>query len=332
MGSLLAVDGGRSGCRAVVIGEDGRREVAGEGRGLPTVFGPEGLPGIVQAVGEAVALCQVNPETIDAVSAGLSGMLGSLEHAPVVAEGLSRLLGIERVVLTGDVVTAYAGALGLRPGVVVAAGTGAVALAVAPGAIARSDGWGHLLGDAGSGYWIGRRGLEVALRAHDGRGGSALLAGLAECHVGPLDALPSRIEAHVNPAASVAAFARQVAEAARRGDEISRSIWAEAAAELAASAAACARRLLPAGEPVPVSWSGGLFAADDLLLEPFLGRLAALLPDAVPRPPVGDALAGAALLADSGGPGLLARFVYDSGQDSVALTATDPLRQAPVLT
>lgn len=322
------MDGGRSGCRAVVIGEDGRREMTGEGRGLPTVSGPEGLPGIVQAVGEAVALCQqVNPETIDAVSAGLSGMLGSIHHAPAVTAGLSRLLGIERVVLTGDVVTAYAGALGLRPGIVVAAGTGAVALAVAPGAIARADGWGHLLGDAGSGYWIGRRGLEAALRAHDGRGGSALLAGLAECHIGPLDALPSRIEAHLNPTATVAAFARQVAEAARRGDEISHSIWAEAAAELATSAAACARRLFPAGEPVAVSWSGGLFAADDLLLEPFLGRLAALLPDAVPRPPAGDALAGAALLAGPGGPGLLTRFVYDSGH---VLTAGD--HQAPVLT
>src|SRR5688572_14534649 len=185
MGRLLVIDGGRSRCRVAVIGPDGVRESAGEGRGLPS---DEGIPALVQAVGEAVALCSVNPETIDAASAGLAGMLAGAAQAPEVAERLARLLGLERVVLTGDVVAAYAGALGPVPGVVVAAGTGAVALGVsadapgAPGHWVRSDGWGHLLGDAGSGYWIGRRGLDEALRAHDGRPGSAILAGLAENH------------------------------------------------------------------------------------------------------------------------------------------------------
>jgi glucosamine kinase len=323
MGRLLAIDGGRSGCRAAVLGPLGR-EATGTGRGLPALTGPDGLPDVVQAVGEAVAQCWPDSDfdsgTIEAVVAGLAGLLGSFEHAPVLARRLARLLGVERVVLTGDVVTAYAGAVGLRPGVVVVAGTGAVALGVGPGSAARSDGWGHLLGDAGSGFWIGRRGLEQALRAHDGRGGSAVLAGLAEGHLGPLDELPARIEASGKPVATVAAFARQVAQAAGCGDEVAGSIWAEAAAELAASAAGCARRLFPAGTRVPISWSGGLFAAGspdgDLLLQPFLDRLTHLLPDCLPTSPEADALAGAALLAGPGGPGLLGRFVYDSTREA----------------
>ena len=325
MGTVLAIDGGRSGCRAVVVGDGGRRGPVARGRGLPAVTGPEGIAGLVQAVGEAVSLCEVNPETVDAVSAGLAGMLGDADQAPSVAAGLARLLGVERIVLTGDVVTAYAGALGVRPGVGVAAGTGAVAHAVADGgsqpaepgawhrATARSDGWGPILGDAGSGYWIGRHGLEQALRAFDGRGGSPALAGLAECHIGPLDSLPQRIDASGNPTATVAAFARCVADAARRGDEVAASIWAEAARELATSAAACAHRLFRDTDPVPVSWAGGLFSADDLLLAPFLERLTGLLPGAVPTPPAGDALDGAARLAEPTGPGLLGPFVYDSG-------------------
>ena len=316
MGRVLAIDGGRSGCRAAVVGPEGR-ESFGEGRGIPTLSGPEGLAGVVRAAGEAADRCEFNPETVAVVSAGLAGFLGSSQHAPALAEALARRLGIERVVLTGDVVTAYAGALGLQPGVVVAAGTGAVALAVAPDAAARSDGWGHLLGDAGSGFWVGRRALEQALRAHDGRGGSPLLAGLAECHVGPLDELSSRVDTSVSPAATIAAFAVQVAEAAVRGDEVARSIWVDAAVELATTAAGCARRLFPAGASIPVSWSGGLFAAGGrdgtLLLDPFLRHLAELFPGAVPTPPAGDALAGATLLAGPEGPGLLGRFVYDTG-------------------
>jgi N-acetylglucosamine kinase-like BadF-type ATPase len=318
MGSLLVIDGGRSRCRVAVIGPDGVREAAGEGRGLPT---GDGIPALVQAVGEAVALCSVNPETIDAVCAGLAGMLGGAGHAPELAERLARLLGLERVVLTGDVVTAYAGALGAVPGVVAVAGTGAVVLGVSadapgdrgdvPGHWVRTDGWGHLLGDAGSGYWIGRRGLDEALRAHDGRAGSAVLAGLAENHVGPLDTIPQRVAAAPSPAAAIAAFAPHVADAARRGDTAARAIWTEAAGELATSAAACARRLFPPGAPVPISWSGGLFSAEDLLLGPFLERLSVLIPDAIPTPPAGDALDGAASLAGPV-PDLLARFVYDS--------------------
>lgn len=314
MGNLLVVDGGRSRCRAAVIGPDGSREASGEGRGLPAL-GREGLPGVIRAVAEAVALCAVNSETLDAVVAGLAGMMGSSELAPVLADELVRQLGVGRVVITGDVVAAYAGALGTRAGVVVAAGTGAVAFgATDEGDTAHTDGWGHLLGDAGSGYWIGRRGLEAALRAHDGRspGGSATLAGLAECHMGPLPELPRWVAASDHPVTAVAAFSHQVAEAAGRGDPVATAIWADAAVELATSAAACAHRLFPAGRPVPVSWSGGLFAAGggDLLLRPFLERLAELCPDALPTPPAGDALAGAARLA--AGPGPLARHVHDS--------------------
>jgi N-acetylglucosamine kinase-like BadF-type ATPase len=327
MGSLLVIDGGRSHCRVAVIGPDGTRECSGEGRGIPT---GDGVPALVQAVGEAVALCAVNPETIDAASAGLAGLLSAADSAPEVAERLARLLGLKRVVLVGDVVAAFAGALGANPGVVVAAGTGAVALAVAAdGNFTRTDGWGHLLGDAGSGWWIGRRGLDEALRASDGRGGSTVLAGLAENHIGPLDTIPSRIASAGSPAAAVAAFAPLVADAARRGDAAARAIWTEAASELATSAAACARRLFPAGIPVPISWAGGLFGAEDLLLGPFLERLSDLIPDAIPTPPAGDALAGAALLAGAV-PELLAGFVYDSAAGVPLVPDSEP--QPSVLT
>ncbi|KOG91913.1 ATPase, partial [Streptomyces varsoviensis] len=69
---------------------------------------------------------------------------------------------------------AYAGALGQRPGAVVAGGTGMIAIGSdlsREGGWRRADGWGHLLGDLGGGAWIGQAGLTAALRAHDGRTG-----------------------------------------------------------------------------------------------------------------------------------------------------------------
>jgi glucosamine kinase len=183
-------------------------------------------------------------------------------------------------------------------------------------AVACVDGWGHLLGDIGSGFWIGRRGLDAALRAHDGRGGgSPRLARLVERDIGPLDRLPEMAaRAGAGPVAAIASFAVQVAEAATGGDEVARFIWLEAAAALGDSAVACARRLHPgATVPTAISWVGGLFSAPgNLLLDPFLARVRSIFPAADLMPPAGDALAGAARLASPGARGALAGLVFDS--------------------
>ena len=94
-----------------------------------------------------------------------------------------------------------------------------------------STGGGTSSGDAGSGFWVGRRGLDAALRAHDGRGGgSPLLARLVERDVGPLDRLPEMAaRAGAGPVAAIASFSVQVAEAAEAGDDVARHIWREAA-------------------------------------------------------------------------------------------------------
>jgi glucosamine kinase len=260
--------------------------------------------------------------------------------AAVVAAAVHGLVPARRVLVTSDVVTGYLGALGFGPGVVVAAGTGVIALGVGGQTLARVDGWGHMLGDAGSGYDIGRRGLAAALRAHDGRGGSALLAELAADAFGPLDGVVAAVYGAANPVGVVAGFADQVARAARAGDPVARALWADAAAEIAATALAAAARACappapparsappagsagsagsaagpdpaeppapPAGaadgagpdpaEPAAISWTGGLFDAVDLLLEPFLEHVAAGRPDLRARPPLGSALDGGRRLA-----------------------------------
>jgi N-acetylglucosamine kinase-like BadF-type ATPase len=189
------------------------------------------------------------------------------------------------------------GALGLREGVVVAAGTGVVTLAT-DGATrhARVDGWGYLVGDLGSGYWIGRSGLEAALRAADGRGGSSELLRRARELDGDVETLPVRLAADPDRVPRIALFAEQVADAAQAGDATARQIWADAAEHLADSVAAACERVALAGS-IAVSWTGRLFDARALLLEPFGEAVRRRLPCAVLTPAEGDALDGAHRLA-----------------------------------
>ena len=93
-----------------------------------------------------------------------------------------------------------------------------------------------------------------------------------------------------DPVAVIAGFARDVADAARDGDEQARAIWDEAGRELARTAAAARDRL---GIDGPVSYAGGLFDAGDLLLEPFAAELGGEV-----RAPLGDPLDGAARLLE----------------------------------
>ena len=141
---------------------------------------------VLRAIGELGAL-----PGRPALGVGLSGF-ESLSAAELrqLAERLGRELGSPRVAIASDGYTSHLGALGNRPGAVVAAGTGTVVTARNGERWAKVDAWGSLLGDAGSAYAIGRSGLDLALRDHDGRGGSRRLREAAERRFGSLDELP----------------------------------------------------------------------------------------------------------------------------------------------
>jgi N-acetylglucosamine kinase-like BadF-type ATPase len=222
-------------------------------------------------------------EPVAAVAVGLAGLVGLTADPDGLQRELAALCGTPVVVLASDVLTSHAGALGLTPGVVVAAGTGAVALGTdLRGHWVRSDGWGHLLGDDGSGAWIGAAGLRAALRAHDGRaGGSAELLERLVARFGAPETLPAQLYGQDGAARRLAAFAPDVAEVAP-------AIVAEAGRRLAATA----RAALDARLPRRVSWAGGLWRLPGLL-----AAFRQELGDVELVPPRGDALDGAVALA-----------------------------------
>lgn len=302
MSHFLLIDGGQSGCR-VVYAANGEELGRGIGAGLSR-RDRDRARGLIQSLERAFAGIEPRiPDAVDVVAAGLTGFDGAPETARAVAGGLRSLVRAGRVVLTTDIVASYLGAIGFEPGAVVAAGTGIVALAGnRDGSYARCDGWGYLLGDDGSGYYVGRRGLASALRAHDGRGGSETLARRAAEMFGTPEHIKEHVYDATNPAREVARFAREVAGAAREGDPAAAEIWADAAREVALTATAALGRVFVPGAPVTVSWTGGLFDARDLMLEPVKRHVAETWPSARLVAPEGTALRGAELLARTAPP------------------------------
>lgn len=290
--SVASFDVGKTGCRAALFEGSRRiREVSQESAGAP-----------IAAIDAAASRLSLAAQSVDAAAVGIAG-LGQVWHqAAAIAEHVAEMLSTRRVVVASDMTTSHAGALLGDGGVVVAAGTGAVALAVGQkGHTAQTDGWGYLLGDDGSGFAIGRAGLRSALCNYENRGGSPTLRQLAEARYGSLQTMPGLIQSAANPAREVAAFAVDVARAARNGDPEATSIWRNAATALADTAVAAAGLVPDPGTPIRIAITGGISKAEDLTLDPFTTRINELLPGTRLQKAAGDALDGGRILATSPG-------------------------------
>ncbi|MGO4431073.1 BadF/BadG/BcrA/BcrD ATPase family protein, partial [Streptomyces sp. MCAF7] len=123
---------------------------------------------------------------------------------------------------------------------------------------------GHLLGDCGGGAWIGRAGLEAAMRAYDGReGGSQPLLARLEAVFGPAGELPRKLYPRPDRPAVLASFAPEVGRCAEQ-DPVAATILRDAAQHIAQAAEA----VCPDVEGRVVALTGGLFRMGAPLLVP----------------------------------------------------------------
>ncbi|MEU3898539.1 BadF/BadG/BcrA/BcrD ATPase family protein [Streptomyces sp. NPDC045251] len=322
---FLAVDSGGSGLRVVLgtAGADGEGpRVSGRRSSRePVRTGARGIdPGhllgqllpMARALGEEAGVDRLGTVVVGA--AGLA-TLGDALRAELPG-ALARELGVRTVALVADAVTAYVGALGPRAGAVVAAGTGLIATGTDLTRWRRADGWGHLLGDCGGGAWIGRAGLEAALRAHDGReGGSARLLFRAEERFGPVTGLPGQVYPRTDRPAVLASFAPEVAACAA-DDPVAAGVLRAAARHMADSAAA----VCPSGGEPRVAVTGGLLKLGDPLVVPLEEELAKRLPHARRTAAEGDPLHGSVRIAND----LATGSFTLPGDDRMLWVTTDP--------
>ncbi|MGO1383492.1 MAG: N-acetylglucosamine kinase [Arachnia sp.] len=279
---LLALDGGQSGVRTLFLCPGGPRP----GPGFSGILSDRPLLAQVRDIIEAA----LEGTSIGTVAVGLSG-LGETDSAASLKDLLGGSVG--RVLLAHDSTTSYLGALGPREGAVMAAGTGAVALAVGPESVRRIDGWGHLLGDAGSGFWIGREALSAVLRAHDGRGEPTALREPAREEFGNLSQLYLQLQADPARVSRIASWARWVSELAAT-DPVSRRISMAAGHELAESVAAGLRSV----DAEPVASTVGNVFLNPMVASAFREHLVELVPEAAVVFAAGSGLDGAAQLHD----------------------------------
>lgn len=206
---------------------------------------------------------------------------------------------LPRSTVGNDMVCSWAGSLAGADGISLVAGTGSIAYGEWMGRGARCGGWGEVFGDEGSAHWLAREVLALFSRMADCRAEPGPLLGLVREHFKLAHDLD--ICAAINGSAArseLAQVARLATAAAQAGDTQARQLLVRAGDELAALAAGVACNLGLTGiHAVPVSYSGGVFAAGELVLGPLQAALARRLPGAVLKKPRFGPELGAALYA-----------------------------------
>ncbi len=211
------------------------------------------------------------------------------------------LLPAARYRCGNDMVCSWAGSLGCADGISVIAGTGSMAYGEFAGGQARCGGWGELIGDEGSAYWIAREGMNLFSRMSDGRAPRGALHRLVRERLGLANDLflCARIYGvHADRREAFARFALLVHEAAESGDAAAAAIFVRGAQELVNCVLAVRRSLGPPDEAIlPVSHSGGVFENARSTVDAFRAALAAAPARFEYRAPQFPPAIGAALYA-----------------------------------
>lgn len=275
---LMGIDGGGTKTLAAVLDVQQRRvHLAHDGPSNPDSAG-------AQAAGDALLASA-------AAAAQAAGIELAQLDAAVLAIAGTDTQSVDRHVhatappswiVVNDVVGAWATATGAAPGLAVISGTGSNVFGVgADGRCWRAGGWGHVLGDEGSGYWIGVRSLAAALHDRDGSGPATALseAALEFYGVDGVQELIALVYGKPLHKSEIAAFGAQTAKLARGGDEVACAIYRHATEQLAAQIGAVVEHSGLQGE-FPVGLIGSAFKAGSVFVEPLEQRIRQVAPKA----------------------------------------------------
>jgi len=303
MGIQIGVDGGGSKTEIVALDPTGRvlRFIHKPASNYHVVGMDQAVRHIIEGIREAL-----QEETVEGIGISLAG-INTPEDWKIMADGLKQRLKVLAqetmthyqevpVVLENDVFGALMSVRGKFSGNVLAAGTGTVALGVnTEGEVFRVGGWGHLIGDQGSGYDIGRKALAATVASFDGYGPKSFLEtkitehlGLAQVHdISDWLYLKKRLNKEI------AALVPVVVEAAQMGDFISKKILDESGRALGLLTMALLRKT----QSLEVGLVGGICNIWEWLEPSFLNTIQEEFPDLQILKPKYPPSVGSALLS-----------------------------------
>lgn len=295
----IGIDGGGSKTLGVLIDDSGT--IIGKKETGPSNFLSIGLDQAVKNIETVIyELCREKNLSLSDVLVGIGvAGVGREKDKRIIAEAL---MGRNfNFVLDSDAYIALMAATEGSDGIAVISGTGSIAFGVKGKVQARAGGWGYLLGDEGSGFYIGRRAMIEACRSFDGRESPSKLTEIVLDYFAcdNQDDFVHLIYEQPPIRQQVAGLTKRVSDLANKEkDPLAIRILEDAAKELALAAITVIKKLGLEKEEFPLGLIGGVFKTGDFIIEPFRKMVL----EASPRANIGrcihDPSVGAALMLE----------------------------------
>ena len=299
---VAGVDGGATHTRAMIAGGDGT--VLGSGTAGPSNYDNVGTEVAASHIRDALLAAREDAGTPDrplaAIFLGMAGVVSADDRETITGMVTEQRLAERRAVhVDHDIRIAHAGGLQGGEGIALIAGTGSSTYGRTTDGRHHRTGWGYLLDDRGSGYFLGLQAIIATVMEADGRGAPTRLSGTVRARLAFTDIDDIlRIMYHpALPVAEIAGLAPEVIAAGTEGDAVALNILATGARELARMVETVARALGFTSRPFPVTMVGGLVDHPGFYRRMVIEALHDLLRHAVIVEPALPPVAGAILLA-----------------------------------
>ncbi|MDD8018025.1 MAG: BadF/BadG/BcrA/BcrD ATPase family protein [Bacteroidota bacterium] len=304
---IIGMDGGGTKTHAVIANLNG--DILAEHTAGPSNFQIIGVEKTAEAIYSLIGLCcesvECSVDQIVSVVLGLTGA-GRVGDQKRMADGLKkysakRNVRLKKIIVESDARIALEGAFKGDSGIILIAGTGSIAFGKdAKGNVHRVGGWGRILGDEGSGYFIGRLGMTAVAHELDGRGEKTKLSTMIAKKFRLTDQ-SEIITAVYKDNFDIASIAPLVLKGAEENDAVCRMIVEQSAIELAEHVEVAAKMISASMQTkvkskIHLAFIGGLIANETLLSELLRNYLSSNFPSIEIIQPMASPAYGAVVL------------------------------------
>ena len=274
---IIGIDGG--GTKTLgYIGNDAGRILSKRISG-PSNYQSIGIEKTKENIKELLlGLCEdanISIDDIVVVSAGMAGV-NRPEDKKIVTE-LFRSIGFNgEIILNNDAKTALVGGILKEEGVITICGTGSISLGMKEdGETVRAGGWGHLISDEGSGYYLGIKTVEAVMKSHDLRSEKTVLTDkvIKLLDLQKPEDLISYIYNDKNSKQDIAKIAPVLVEAVYENDKIALEIFDQAVKQIVDITYTVVNRLKNDSGKIYVTYGGGILQNVEIFRTEFKKRL-----------------------------------------------------------
>jgi len=295
---LIGIDGGGTKTKCVVTDLNGNSVY--ESLGGPSNFLVYGLDKVSENIINLLTDCTKNLNcdfnNFSCVVIGTSGA-GRKEDAVRLKDHFIKFTKeqVKNFYVESDARIALEGAFTGKPGSILISGTGSIMFGKdSEGKIHRVGGFGRQVGDEGSGYSLGKKGLQTISKFYDGRGkGTSLVKFFSDNF--EINNGEQLINAVYKNNFEIASIAEQVVVAAGNNDDLCVKIIEEETDELILHIKAMKERLKL--KPFNVSFTGSIIANDNYFSQMLRKKINERFDDVLIKEPEQPPVMGALLIA-----------------------------------